>query len=104
MISSYDDIIGPASISVPLSSPPGNTDLTTTKQDGLLLGANHFVVYPGNPYSPSYNHGGYLTDPTNSWNAHTIFVTTQSFKSWADSKRRQYNRNLQITRSEIDTL
>jgi hypothetical protein len=38
---------------------------------GLMPGAKHFVVYPGP--SPSYNHGGYLIDPSTSWNANEIF-------------------------------
>ena len=44
---------------------PSNVDYVG--ECGLMPGATHFVVYPGP--SPSYNHGGYLTDTSTSWNA-----------------------------------
>lgn len=42
---------------------------------GLMGKATHKVEYPGTQpgLSPDYNHGGYLTDADDSWNAHVTY-------------------------------
>lgn len=39
----------------------------TVASCGLMPGATHFVIYPGP--NPTYDHGGYLTDPATTWDA-----------------------------------
>jgi hypothetical protein len=83
MASNFDELLLHACTSSNdmMGAPGGQLDVWNTTACGLMPGAKHFVVYPGT--SPTYDHGGYLTDTNTNWNAREIY-SDNTGGTWAD--------------------
>lgn len=64
MASEHDEVLGTCFSTLDSKGAP---DGVTSASCGLMPGGTHFVIYPGP--SPTYDHGGYLSDESSGWDA-----------------------------------